>query len=147
MKRGKLFNTFVVIEQGVSQCEASASVCGETMRKNVNIEHERLLSLIDKLSKTNRPFWKRIAELLAKPRRQRVEVNLNKIEKYAKDGTTVIVPGKVLGKGQLTKPVIVAAFAFSAAAKKEIENAGGKCISIEQAHKELKELKDSLLLI
>ena len=117
------------------------------MRKTINIENSRLLGLIGNLSKDKKPFWRRVAEILANPRKRRVEVNLSKIEKYAKDGTTVVVPGKVLGRGQLTKPVVVAAFAFSLSAKKEIENAGGKCITIEQAHKELKELKDSLLLI
>lgn len=78
------------------------------------------------------PLWGRIAEDLKKPTRQRREVNVYKIEKYAQPGETVVVPGKVLSVGNLSKKVDVAAFTFSAEAKKKILEAKGKVLSISQ---------------
>jgi len=70
--------------------------------------------------------------MLAKPRRRKVEVNLSKIDKYAKNGSIILIPGKVLGAGMLTKKVTVSAFAFSESAKKMIEANGGKLMSINE---------------
>jgi large subunit ribosomal protein L18e len=81
-------------------------------------------------------IWRRVAELLLRPRRRRVEVNLSKINRYTKDGDVVIVPGKVLGAGLLTKPVTVAALAFSESSLRKIKDAGGRAITIEQLLKE-----------
>ncbi|MBR9692734.1 50S ribosomal protein L18e [Candidatus Woesearchaeota archaeon] len=68
-----------------------------------------------------RPLWKRVASDLEKPSRQRRIINLWKLDQYAKDGEIVIVPGKVLGDGQLTKNVTVAAYSYSAEAKKKLD--------------------------
>ncbi len=53
-----------------------------------------------------------------------------KIDKFARDGETIIVPGKVLSLGTMTKKVDVAAVTFSAEAKKKIQEAQGKVLSI-----------------
>jgi large subunit ribosomal protein L18e len=110
-------------------------------------ENEKLVSLIHSLERDKRGFWKQVARLLAKPKRQRVSVNVSKIDRFAEDGNTVIVPGKVLSNGEISKPVIVAAFAFSKDAKVGIEKAGGKAITLEEAHKSLKNFKDVVLLV
>ncbi len=80
--------------------------------------------------------WSYVAELLERPRRKRVEVNISKIERYAKPGETIVVPGKVLGAGNLTKPVTVAAMAFSISAIEKIRAAGGRPIHILELVKE-----------
>ncbi len=98
-------------------------------------DNQVLLSLIEKLMKTKKPLWRRVAYELSRPRRQRVEVNLSKIEQYAADDSTVIVPGKVLGAGMLSKKLTVAAFSFSSSAKQLIDKAGGKAVSIDGLHK------------
>lgn len=77
-------------------------------------------------------FWKRILEDLQKPTRQRREVNVYKIEKCAQEGETVIVPGKVLSLGTISKKVNVAALNFSAEARKKIMDAQGKALSIRE---------------
>ena len=77
-------------------------------------------------------FLRDIAEKLNKPRRQRIEVNLAHIERYTEKNETVIVPGVVLGYGELTKPIIISAWKFSGSAKQKIENSKGKAISIEE---------------
>jgi len=82
------------------------------------------------------PVWKGVAKGLNRPRRKRYEVNLSRLEKFANQNDTVIVPGIVLGKGEIKKQVTVAAVKFSSEARKKIEKAGGKCLSIDQVSKE-----------
>ena len=77
-------------------------------------------------------FWRAVVRALNRPRRRRFEVNLVKLEKYAKSGETVIVPGVVLGNGNVRKKITVAALKFSRTAKEKIEKSGGKCLSIEE---------------
>ncbi|AIG98003.1 MULTISPECIES: 50S ribosomal protein L18e [Archaeoglobus] len=99
-----------------------------------------LVTLIDVLlsesAKNEAPVWKEVAERLAKPRRLQAEVNVSKIEKYAKPNEYVVVPGKVLGSGSITKPVKVAALSFSEKAASKIREAGGVCMKIEELLKE-----------
>lgn len=78
-------------------------------------------------------FWKRVLELLTVSSRKRVGVNISRIAAYAKEGCPVVVPDKVLGAGRIPQKIVVAAVSFSASAKKAIEGAGGKAITIAQA--------------
>ena len=87
-------------------------------------------------AKNDAPIWKDIAERLAKPRRLYAEVNVSKIDKYAKEGEYIVVPGKVLGGGKISKVVKVAALSFSESARRKIEEAGGVCMSIFELLKE-----------
>ncbi len=95
----------------------------------------QLKSLIEvvkaKALKEKSLFWRRIAEDLEKPSRQRRNVNVYKINKYAQEGETVVVPGKVLGTGDLSRKVEVVAFSFSAEAEKKI-NEKGKAIKLNE---------------
>ena len=77
-------------------------------------------------------FWKRILSDIQKPSRQRRIVNLYKIEKMARDGEILVVPGKVLSVGELSKKVDVAALTFSNGARKKIADASGRAISISE---------------
>ncbi len=49
--------------------------------------------------------WMRVAEVLSSPRKLKVEKNVDEIEKNAKEGEVVIVPGKVLAQGEIKKKV------------------------------------------
>ncbi len=69
-------------------------------------------------------IWKRVAEDLEKPNRERRTVNVYKIERNAEEGETIVVPGKVLGTGDLSKNVTVAAYNFSNSAFRKIKEAG-----------------------
>jgi len=80
--------------------------------------------------------WDYVAELLEKPSRRRVVVNLSKINRYAREGEVVVVPGKVLGAGILSKPVVIAAVGFSEKAIEKIRLAGGKAMFIGDLIKE-----------
>jgi large subunit ribosomal protein L18e len=76
--------------------------------------------------------WHDVADRLAKPRRSHAEVNLGRIDRYAGDDETVVVPGKVLGSGALRQGVTVAAVDFSSTAETKIEQADGDALHLEQ---------------
>ncbi|EMA40287.1 50S ribosomal protein L18e [Halococcus morrhuae DSM 1307] len=94
----------------------------------MNKTNPRLTSLIAELqsaaSERDSPVWQTVADRLEKPRRTYAEVNLGRIERYANEDETVVVPGKVLGSGVLEKPVTVAAVDFSGTAETKIEQVG-----------------------
>jgi large subunit ribosomal protein L18e len=83
-----------------------------------------LLETIELLEEQDAPIWRDVAENLGKVNRKGSEVNLSDIERAAEDGETVVVPGKVLGSGRLTKEVDVAAFKVSSGARNKIEKDG-----------------------
>ena len=79
--------------------------------------------------------WKVIATELERSTRQKREVNVYKLDKFAREGETVIVPGKVLGSGALSKKLTVAALSFSDSAKEKIITNKGEALSIEDIMK------------
>jgi large subunit ribosomal protein L18e len=106
-----------------------------------------LNSLVDDLIKEKRAIWKRLAKELSRSRRMRVEVNLSKIDHYAQEGSTIVVPGIVLGSGTISKKgMTVAAFRFSASAKKLIREAQGNVLTIENLKKSNPEGKGIMIL-
>ncbi len=106
------------------------------MSKRTGPTNPLLKKLIDNLTEKSRetqsPFLKDVAEKLNKPRRQRVEVNIAHIDRHAKEGETVVVPGIVLGYGELSKAVTVSAWRFSKPALDKIKQAKGSALSIEE---------------
>jgi large subunit ribosomal protein L18e len=105
-------------------------------KMNCRKTNPRLTSLISLLKTTSREnevnIWRDIADRLEAPSKNYAEVNLSKINRYAANGETIIVPGKVLGTGMLEMSVRVAALNFSEAASEKIREAQGECMSIEQ---------------
>ena len=47
--------------------------------------------------------WLDIARVLSAPRRKRIIVNLDKINSESKDGDSILIPGKILSKGNVDK--------------------------------------------
>jgi len=88
-----------------------------------------------KASAEKAPVWATVAERLSASRKNRPQVNLRKIELHSKDGDVIVVPGKVLGSGRFSKKVEVAAYNFTESARKSIEAAGGKALSILELSK------------
>jgi len=98
-----------------------------------NIHLRRLIHMLRKAYRRHGArIWRTTAELLSKPRRQRIAVNISRINRYTSPGDVVLVPGKVLGSGVLDHPVTVAALAFSKQAKEKIVAAKGRCLTIEE---------------
>lgn len=105
------------------------------MTKRTGPSNTELQKLVEELRskgfKEHSNFMLAIANELAKPSRSRANVNLSRIEKSCSANEEVIVPGKLLADGILTKQVTVACFSSSESAKKKIEKAGGKIVTIE----------------
>ena len=93
---------------------------------------ELIETLKQKSNESNSGLWKVVAEKLDGSRRRKVEVNLSEISKYAQDGGAVVVPGVVLGNGELTKTVSIAAWRFSSSAMEKIKKAKCKPITIDE---------------
>ena len=98
-----------------------------------NPRHSALIYMLKEVSRNSGAgVWREIAKRLEAPSNNYAEVNISKINRYARDGDTIIVPGKVLGSGLIDQSVSVAALNFSAAAVDKITGANGKCMTIEE---------------
>jgi large subunit ribosomal protein L18e len=84
--------------------------------------------LRSKYKKTKVRLWRRLSEVISSNRRNRPSVNLGEISRNSREGSRVLVPGKVLGGGNLSHPLTVIAFDFSASARSKISSAGGKFV-------------------
>ena len=104
--------------------------------KRTGPTNERTKELIAALHKLGNErdvrLWKQIAFELEKSTRLRREVNLLTINKHTKENEVVLVPGKILGNGELTHKVTVAAFNASQSALEKIKQSGGKFIMIDE---------------
>ena len=74
--------------------------------------------------------WLKIAGIVAGPRRNWRNVNLEEIEKATKLGDIIIVPGKVLSQGNVTKKIRIAALGFSEKAKEKLLNSKSEVVLI-----------------
>ena len=96
-----------------------------------NAQLLRVVRELRDLSRDNQAaIWQDVADRLERSRRNWSEVNLSRVSRYAAKGEKVVVPGVLLATGQLTVPVTVAAFRTSEAARKKVEAAGGRTVSL-----------------
>lgn len=77
-------------------------------------------------------IWRTLYERLQNPRRNRVTVNVADLQRHFTKGRIIVVPGKVLGDGNVEDKMEVAALTFSGKARTKIEARGGKCLSIKE---------------
>lgn len=79
-----------------------------------------LVETLRSAKKAGSEFWLQTASILAGPRRNKIAVNLDDIERFTKEGDTIIVPGKVLSQGEVSKKIAVVAFTFSEKAREKL---------------------------
>ncbi|MBP1921390.1 large subunit ribosomal protein L18e [Halorubrum alkaliphilum] len=102
------------------------------MSSKTNPKLQNLIADLKSVSRdSGASVWQDVADRLERPRRTHAEVNLGRIERYAQEDETVVVPGKVLGSGVLNKEITVAAVDFSGTARTKIDQAG-EAVSLEQ---------------
>ncbi|MDD5086336.1 MAG: 50S ribosomal protein L18e [Candidatus Nanoarchaeia archaeon] len=110
------------------------------MAKITGPTNKSLNELITELRKSsnshNSNLWKRIADELSRPTRQRRVVNLSSINRNTKENENIIVPGKVLATGELDHKVTIAAWQFSGQALDKIKKSNSKAILIKELIKE-----------
>lgn len=106
------------------------------MGMKIHKANPNLVVLIQHLKDVSRineaPVWRDIALRLEGPMRHWAEVNVGKINRYASENEVVVVPGKLLGAGEIGKKVTVAAYRSSGQARDKIEKAGGRNLSLEE---------------
>lgn len=95
------------------------------------------------LAKKN-PAWTEVASILTTSAKVTPQINLSKIN--ATEAKIIVVPGKVLSQGEVTKKVKVAAFKFSEKAKEKLKKAGCEIISIAKEIESNKDAKDVTIL-
>jgi large subunit ribosomal protein L18e len=101
--------------------------------KSTNPELVQLIRFLKKQARTEQAnIWLDVAEHLSKSSRQRVAVNLSRINRHTEKREVVVVPGKVLGTGTLNHPITVAAFEASGKAKEKLAAAKAKYLSIPE---------------
>ena len=109
------------------------------MSKRTGPSNPILMGLIVELKKRSSEqkanIWKRVASDLEKPTRQRRVVNLSRISRHTKENEVIIVPGKVLGAGDLEHKLTISAFQFSDGAKEKIEKVGAKIVPLLELSK------------
>ena len=74
--------------------------------------------------------WVGVAGILSSSRRNQINVNLDLIEKEAKAGETIVVPGKVLSQGSISKKCKVVGVGFSEKAKEKLLKAGCEVVNM-----------------
>lgn len=65
--------------------------------------------------------WHKVVAKIAGSTRNHSKVNLFRIEKEAEEGETVVVPGKVLSNGEISKKLRIVALEISERAREKIE--------------------------
>lgn len=86
---------------------------------------------------------KEIAKAISIPTRQQANVNLEDLSKAKEE--IIIIPGKVLGTGNLTKKLKVYAISFSKQAKEKLKKSGSEFKTILEALKENPKLKGEII--
>ncbi|MDE1845830.1 MAG: 50S ribosomal protein L18e [Candidatus Micrarchaeota archaeon] len=80
----------------------------------------------------NADFWKKINKWVSMPRRQRAIVNLSKLDKMAKEGEFVVVPGKVLSFGNVSHKFKIAAVEYSESAQEKLKEHGVEIVHVDK---------------
>jgi len=113
-----------------------------TSRKQIAITLEK------QGKRAKQKIWIDIAKRIVKPKRILPKVNIWKLNRFAQKlkGKTFVVPGHVLGTGEITNEIKVAALSFSETALLKIKNAKGKTYSLQGLAKE-GEKTSSLVII
>lgn len=121
------------VRLGVSSCKILLLDIKMKSKTKINkqLRKKRNPFLVDTIIDTRKnDKWMRVSEILSSPRKNKLEKNLDTINKESKEGDTIVIPGKVLSVGELNKKIKVVAFSFSENAKNKILKSGGKISTI-----------------
>ncbi len=100
------------------------------MTNQVVIQMAKELKAASKKNKA--PIWSKLAEMSLKPSRARRVLNLGQIDKFVNDNDVVVVPGKVLGTGNISHKITLCSFSISTTGAKKVMQSGGKIVDFAQ---------------
>ena len=110
------------------------------MTNQVVLQMAKELKLASK--KNDAAIWSKLAKLALKKSASRRVVNLTKINEVTKENSVIIVPGKVLGTGNVSHKITLSSFSISNSAAKKIIESGGTIISFSEMIKKFPTGKD-----
>jgi large subunit ribosomal protein L18e len=88
----------------------------------------RLAAVIFLASKNK--AWFKFAKLFSQATRQHAVANLSAIDKQTSMGDTILIPGRVLSVGEITKKIRVASFGISKEARERLNKTRSEWIHI-----------------
>ncbi|MBU5575306.1 MAG: 50S ribosomal protein L18e [Candidatus Aenigmatarchaeota archaeon] len=88
-----------------------------------------------------------LARYLSKPRRKSIAVNIEKLERYGKEDKILVIPGKLLSSGNLSKPLNIVALKWSKAAKDKILKSGGNIQDIKTFITQTNDYSNVIILV
>jgi len=97
------------------------------IKKKTNFELVETISLAMK-----HDAWKDMAKILSSSTRKQSKRNLYELENKVSLGDTIIVPGKILSKGNLTKKIRLCALSISKQAAEKLKSSKSEFVTIFQ---------------
>ncbi len=91
------------------------------IQRKTNINLKNLIEECRKLGEKSK-FWKKITKELSISTRKMREVNIYKLNKVTKPKEQIIIPGKLLGIGELKHDLTIYALKYSQSVKDKIKN-------------------------
>ncbi|MEK6888560.1 MAG: 50S ribosomal protein L18e [Nanoarchaeota archaeon] len=89
--------------------------------------------LFETISLARRNFsWLKLAHVLSGPTNKFSSINLGEIDEKAKEGDTILIPGKVLSSGDISKKVRIVALSISSSAKDKLKKTKSEFATILQ---------------
>ncbi len=117
------------------------------INRKSNAELVQSITSLKKAARDNdAPIWRSIAKRLEGPSRNWPTVNISKLEYNSQKNSKIVVPGKLMGSGNLTKKVTVSAYSFTKSATEKIEKAGGRCLHYSDFIKSNPKGKDVMVI-
>ena len=90
--------------------------------------------------------WLNVGQIISGSRKRMPIVNLDKIDKESKLGDVIVVPGKVLSQGDVTKKIKVVALDFSSNAKEKLAQSKSEMVKLIDEIKKNPEAKGIKIL-
>jgi large subunit ribosomal protein L18e len=75
--------------------------------------------------------WKPVSRLISSPSSNYSSLNLSQIDVRTKEGDNIVIVGKVLGQGELSKKIRIAALSFSSTALEKAKKTKSEMVLIK----------------
>jgi large subunit ribosomal protein L18e len=89
-------------------------------------------SLRNAFKNSKAPIWRALEEELAGPRANRREINLSRLAQVTKPDEVVVVPGKILGTGNIGHRLTICSLSISEVAARKIKESGGRIVTFHE---------------
>ncbi len=103
---------------------SNTKIKNRTKRKT-NVEFRKTIEEASQHQK-----WHEIVKILSGSTRYHSSVNLFEIDKISKEGDILIIPGKILSKGELTKKVRICGLGISKATKEKLKKSKSEFVQL-----------------